>query len=241
VGFALHSSDTGLRSVSVNLGSWNSLHTGDAGLDGPADKLWYESDFYATFGLGFGGGISVSTTYTAYTSPNGLFTTVKEIMFKVGADDSAYLGKFAVKPYALVAFELATEPGVGQADAGLEAGKYLEIGAAPGFGWAGGGSLAVPVKVGLSVGDYYETLGFDASGNIVSTDDAFGFFSVAGVVTIPFTSMPTKFGTWNVHGGVEYQRLGDRNALALDALKDDSTGLPEKNQYIFTVGIGFSY
>ena len=238
---ALHSADSGLKSATVNLGTWNSLHTGNAGLDGPSEKLWYESDFYATFSVGFGPGVSVGATYTAYTSPNGMFSTVKEIAFKVGADDSGYLGKFAVKPYALFAFELDTEQGIGQADAGLNAGTYLELGVAPGFGWAGGGSLSVPVKVGLSLSDYYETLGVDANGDLISTDDTFGFFSIAGTVSIPFTAMPTKFGTWNVHGGVEYQRLGERNGLALDAISDSPTGEPEKNQYIFTVGIGFSY
>ena len=74
----------GVKSVSANMGSWNSLNTGDTGADGPTGKLWYESDFYATLGLGFGGGTSLSTTYTAYTSPNNGFTTVKEMTFKLG-------------------------------------------------------------------------------------------------------------------------------------------------------------
>ena len=100
LGVAVYSGDGGLKSASVNVGTWNSLHTGDTGQDGPTGKLWYESDFYATLGLGFGGGTSLATTYTAYTSPNNAFTTVKEIMFKLGVDDSAYLGKAALKPYA---------------------------------------------------------------------------------------------------------------------------------------------
>jgi hypothetical protein len=45
-GVALHAGDDGLKSVSLNLGSWNSLHTGDTGVDGPSGKLWYEADFY---------------------------------------------------------------------------------------------------------------------------------------------------------------------------------------------------
>ena len=56
LGIALHSGDGMFKSIGVNVGLWNSLHTGDAGLDGPSGKLWYESDFYATFGLGFGEG-----------------------------------------------------------------------------------------------------------------------------------------------------------------------------------------
>ena len=35
LGFALHSGDGALKSVSVNIGTWNSLHTGDAGSNGP--------------------------------------------------------------------------------------------------------------------------------------------------------------------------------------------------------------
>ena len=215
LGFALYSGDGGLKSVGINVGTWNSLHTGDAGLDGPTGKLWYESDFYTTLGLGFGGGTSLGITYTAYTSPNNLFATVKEFAFKFAVDDSGYLGGAAVKPYVL----LAREFGDGQADGGLEAGTYLELGVAPGY-TATRASFAVPVKVGLSLGDYYEG---------VDGDETFGFFSIAGVVTVPFTSMPTRFGTWNVHGGVEYLKLGDRN----QALGE--------NNVIGSVGIGFSY
>ena len=234
LGLAAFSGDGGLKSVSINFGTWNSLHTGDAGLDSFAEKLWYESDFYATIGFGFGGGTSVGATYTAYTSPNGLFSTVKEIAFKFSVDDSAYLGMASLKPYALFAFEMDTEAAtaftgaLGQADGGLNAGKYLELGIAPGVAFPKA-SISIPVKVGLSLGDYYETVTINPDDTVSSEDSRFGFFSVAGVVTVPFTSMPTKFGTWNVHGGVEYQRLGDRN----QALGE--------NQVIGTVGIGFSY
>ena len=99
LGFALFSGDGGLKSVGVNIGTWNSLHTGDAGLNNLVNgKLWYESDFYATLGFGLSGGTTVGVTYTAYTSPNGLFGTVKEIAFKLAVDDSGYLGGAAVQP-----------------------------------------------------------------------------------------------------------------------------------------------
>lgn len=216
LGFALYSGDGGLKSVGVNIGTWNSLHTGDAGLDNSINgKLWYESDFYATLGLGFGGGTSLGVTYTAYTSPNGLFGTVKEIAFKFAVDDSGYLGGAAVKPYVLLARELD-----GQADGGAEEGTYLELGVSPGY-TGSRISFSIPVKVGLSLGDYYE--GADG-------DETFGYFSVAGIVTVPFSSMPTRFGSWNVHGGVEYQRLGDRNSFAFG-----------ENQAIYSGGIGFTY
>jgi hypothetical protein len=225
LGIGLFEGDGGLKSIGVNLGTWNSLHTGGAGLDGPG-KLWYESDFYATLGFGFGGGTSIGVTYTAYTSPNGMFSTVKEIAFKFAADDSGFLGGAAVKPYVLIAREFGRDDeelaaGLGQADAGTSLGTYMELGLAPGYS-ASRVSFAIPIKVGLSLGDYYE-------GGLSGEDETFGFFSLAGTVTLPFSSEPTRFGTWNVHGGVEYLRLGERNQ-----------GFGE-NQVIGSVGIGFSY
>jgi hypothetical protein len=215
LGIALFSGDGGLRSVGVNIGTWNSLHTGDAGLNNLVNgKMWYESDFYATVGFGLGGGTTVGVTYTAYTSPNGLFGTVKEIAFKLSVDDSGR-GAMAIRPYVLLARELS-----GQADGGADEGTYVELGAAPGLPFSRA-TVSVPVKVGLSAGNYYEGL---------NGDETFGYFSVAGIATVPLTSMPTRFGTWNVHGGVEYQRLGDRNSFAFG-----------KNQAIYSIGIGFSY
>ena len=221
LGLALFSGDGGVKSVGLNVGSWNSLHTGDTGSDGPSGKLWYEGDFYATLGLGFGGGTSLATTYTAYTSPNNMFTTVKELMVKLAVDDSAYLGKGALKPYVALAFEFDTAPGVGQADGGLNAGKYLEIGVAPGYAGSAA-SVAIPIKVGLSAGDYYELNG---------VDETFGYFSGAALVTVPLGGT-TSFGAWNIHGGVELQKLGD-TTKALNG--------GEGTQVIGSFGFGLSY
>jgi hypothetical protein len=225
LGIAAYSGMGGLKSVGINFGTWNSLHTGDTGQDSTSGKLWYESDFYAALGFGFGGGTSFTTTYTAYTSPNNGFTTVKEIMFKLGVDDSGMLGKGAVKPYVLVAREFDTDVATGQADGGENAGTYLELGIAPGYA-ASKASIAFPIKVGLSLSDYYELAG---------EDEKFGFFSIAGIVTIPLGGT-TSFGAWNIHGGVEYQRLGDMTA----AINFDDDG-PKNNQVIGSIGFGFSY
>ena len=226
LGLAAFSGEGGLKSVGINFGTWNSLHTGDTGQDGPSGKLWYESDFYAALGFGFGGGTSFTTTYTAYTSPNNGFTTVKEIMFKLAVDDSGKLGKGAVKPYIAIAQEFDTDVARGQADGGENAGTYLELGIAPGYAAPKAG-IAFPIKVGMSLSNYYELAG---------EDNKFGFFSIAGIATIPLGGT-TNFGSWNIHGGVEYQRLGDTTA----AFNLDDDGLPKKNQVIGSIGFGFSY
>ncbi len=230
LGMALHSGMGGVKSVGLNFGTWNSLHTGDTGTDSVAagvgcacGKAWYESDFYATFGLGFGGGVGVGTTFTAYTSPNNGFSTVKEIAFKVSDDDSALLGKAALKPYAVFGFEFDTAPGLGQADGGAKAGKYLELGVAPGYAGSKA-SLAVPVKVGLSMGDYYEH-------PLTGTDNKFGFFSLAGVVTVPLGGT-TSFGAFNIHGGAEFQKLGETTKFFAGG--DDKRG-------IYSIGFGWTY
>jgi hypothetical protein len=229
LGVAVYSGEGGVKSIGLNLGSWNSLNTGDTGADGPTGKLWYESDFYATVGFGFAKGTSVSATYTAYTSPNNAFTTVKEMAFKIGVDDSAYLKKAALKPYALVAFEFDTKPGVGQADGGSKAGRYLELGVAPGYSWPRA-SLSVPVKIGVSLANYYE-LNTGTTVDPVFVDNKFGYFSAAALVTIPLGGM-TSVGAWNVHGGVEVQALGDTT-------KAFNGG--DSSRVIGSVGIGFSY
>jgi hypothetical protein len=221
LGIAAYSGEGGLKSVGINFGTWNSLHTGDTGQDGPSGKLWYESDFYASLAFGFGGGTSFTTTYTAYTSPNNGFTTVKEIMFKLAVDDSGRLGKAAVKPYVAIAREFDAGPAQGQADGGENAGTYLEIGFAPGYA-ASRASIAFPIKIGLSASDYYELAG---------EDNKFGYFSIAGIVTVPLGGT-TSYGAWNIHGGVEYQKLGTTTEFFNGG---------ESNQVIGSFGIGFSY
>jgi len=228
--FSLYSGDGGLKNVTADIGTWNSLHPGATGSHGPSGKLWYESDFYASIGFGLGGGVTVGSTWTSYTSPNNMFSTVREIAFKVSEDDSAFLKKAAVKPYALVAFEVSASPGQGQADAGSKAGRYLELGVGPGYSWSRV-SVAVPVKVGMSLSNYYE-LNTGTAAAPVFVDNKFGYFSAAGIVTVPFTSKPTKFGTWNVHGGVEFQKLGDTTKV-FNGGDDTKT--------IGSFGIGFSY
>jgi hypothetical protein len=191
IGIALKSGEGGLKSVAVNFGSWHSLQTGSSGSNGPSDRLHYEEDFYATLSLGFNHGIGFATTYTSYTSPNGMFNTVKEIMFKVSKTHM-------IAPYAIVAFELDKN---GQADGGSKKGTYMELGVGPSWPLAKGKlTLTVPVKLGLSLKDYYEG---------PTGDSKFGYLDVGGLLALPLTKVPSQFGTWNVHVGVDVYAFGD--------------------------------
>jgi hypothetical protein len=219
LGIALSSGDGGLKSSAINIGLWNSLHTGSSGTDGPTTMLHYEEDFYAALNLGFGGGFGLGTTFTAYTSPNRSYTTIKELSFKVSK-----AGRFA--PYGLLAFELTDE---GQADAGSGKGTYLELGVGPSFPLGGGkATLTVPVKFGMSLSDYYELNG---------EDKKFGFFDVGGLLSFPLTGVASKYGTWNFHAGADFLAFGDATEAA--NVDDDFETSSSAVTWIF--GIGLSY
>jgi len=196
-----------LKTAGINVGTWNAFMTGSSGSDGPQDGAFYESDLYAGVTLGFGA-ISFTPMFTAYTSPNDMFRTVKEISFKV-----ANASKTA--PYALVAFELSDA----QADGGFEKGTYLELGIGPSWPIADGkATLAVPVKLGLSLKDYYELSG---------DDQKFGYVVGGVLISVPFAG-----GKANFHGGVDVYGLGE-------ATKAANAG--DGGQVIGSVGLGFTF
>jgi hypothetical protein len=212
LGIALYSGEGGLKSASINVGVWNALLTGSSGEDGSTGKLHYEEDFYATLGLGFAQGVSLGTTYTAYTSPNGMFPTVHELAFKVSK-------AHWLNPYGLLAFEMK-----GQADGGDDKGSYLELGVGPSWPLAGGkATIGVPVKLGMSLSNYYELSG---------EDNKFGYLNVGGLLTVPLGSPTSKFGAWNLHGGVEIYTFGDTTK----AFNNDDRG-----KAVVSIGLGVVY
>lgn len=217
----LHRSDEGVRAVTAHIGNWNSLHTGDTGSQGRSGKMWYQGDIYGTLAVAFGPDIAVGATYTAYTSPNNSFHAIKELAFKVAVDDNDTFYDVGFNPYALVAFELDTLPGIRQADAGQRRGTYLEVGVAP--GWTDPAvTVQFPIKVGLSLKDYYELAG---------VDQRFGFLSLGGIATVPL-GRNTSYGSWNVHGGVEFQTLGNTPEMFNGG---------DQTKFIASVGVGFAY
>ena len=196
-GVTVHSGDGMLRRVRVGGGFLSSLHTGDTGSGGPTGQAWYESRLSGSIGLHFAGDVLLETSYTSFTSPNDMFTSVKEVSVKGALEGRRMFGGIALDPYALAAFELDADPGEGQLDGGRRAGKYLELGVEPKYA-LGRITLSTPVAVGLSMSDYYE---------LAMNDHAFGFTTVAGVVTVPLRRS-AAFGSVNVRGSVQYGMLG---------------------------------
>jgi hypothetical protein len=216
-----------LGRATLNFGVWNSLHTGTSGSDGPG-PIHYEEDFYASISFAAGHGVTFTPMFTAYTSPNGMFRTVKEISLKF-----AHASKFA--PYGTVAFELGGDDS-GQADGGYllasggNRGTYLELGVGPSWPLADGkATVAIPVKLGMSLGDYYESPND-------GVDNKFGFFDIGVLFTVPLSRVSSNYGSWNIHGGADYFALGD-TTKAFNVKDGEAKG----SQVIASIGIGFSY
>ena len=212
IGIAVYSGKGSLKSASVNFGVWNSLQTGSSGLDGANNKLHYEEDFYAALGLGFSKA-TFTTTYTAYTSPNGGFGTVHELAFKTALT-------YKVAPY----FVLAQELGEVGADGGTNKGTYLELGVGPSWALGGGkATIAIPVKVGVSAHNYYELNG---------VDNKFGFLDVGALLTVPLSRIPANYGAWNFHVGGDVFAFGDTTK----AINGDKAS---KGVFLFGFGVGY--
>ncbi len=173
----------------VTLGTWHALLSGSSGLDGPTARLHYEERFSAGMVLPIGGDVTAGATWTAYTSPNGLFETRQELAIRVAR-------RGWLNPSGLAAFELA-----GAADGVDEGvGSYLELGIAPELRvGAIKGTITIPATVGLSLQHYYQ--GF-------AGDRRFGFLDVGVHLAWPIGAAG-DFGVWQLHGGADVYLLGD--------------------------------
>lgn len=213
--------------VNINVGLWNSFHTGTSGTGCECDiSAWYEMDFYASATF-VAGRVKPGVLYTAYTSPNDFFLTVHELAFFASFDDSTMA--VPLSPKVTVAVEVG---GDGSADLGgaqgARRGTYLELAVRPSFGLgASSATLAIPTRVGLSARNYYEM--FDDEGT--PTDSTFGFFQVGAVLGLP---LPAAGGaSWEVHAGVDFYRLGEHVHLQYNA--------GDKTQVVGTVGVSGTF
>ncbi len=142
------------------------------------------------------GKLKPGVLYTSYTCPAVSFATVKELAGCVAFDDSA--SAFPLSPKVILAFEL----GSGSADGGANKGTYLELGVRPTVKLAPAVTLAIPIKSGLGLNNYYEG---------PTGDNRFGFFDTGLQLSVPVVS--GKGGALEAHGGVDFMWLGDNLKL----------------------------
>jgi hypothetical protein len=181
------------ESVSFNVGVWNSLHTGSL-KDGEAG--WYETDIYAAVTAS-----NIKATYTAYTYPRFDDATIHELMLSTTFAN-------ALAPSVAVAFEFSKA-------SGADKGVYLELGVAPAIPMADDApvSITIPIKVGLSLKDYYG-------------EDTFGYFS-AGVSIGKAIS-----DAFEIHGSATVYGFGE----TLKFYNNDKAG-----QFVASVGASYGF
>lgn len=178
------------KGVSLNVGNWNSLHSGPSGHAGKGNA-WYEADYYGSVTF-TAGKLKPGVLFTSYTSPNDAFGTVHELAGVVAYDDSG--SAFPLSPKVIVGTELH-----GQADGGQGRGTYLELGVKPAIKAAPALTFYVPVKVGMSLNDYYEG---------PSGSNRFGYFDTGLIASVPLGFM-SGTGAWEAHAGVDFLWFGD--------------------------------
>jgi hypothetical protein len=203
----------------INVGVWNALLTGTSGSGGPLKRIHYSEQFSASVSFGVGHGIVVTPGYLANTSPNRGYNTVKEFTLGVTATG-------AIAPYGFLAIELDD---AGQLDGGSKKGSYLELGATPSFGLSLWHSrVSAPVRAGFSLNNYYELF----TNTLTFEDHRFGFVEVGGHLTVPVSSSTSRFGLWNVHGGVDFFSFGDTTR---------AFNLDEKTRVVVSGGVALLY
>jgi hypothetical protein len=186
------------------VGAWNSFHGQKTGsrTHGDFSEYWYEADLLGGVTL-TRGKLALTTSYTFLTSPNDAFETVQELGFTLALDDSEWLGAWAMKPYATLAFETGADASDG---ADSDTGTYLELGIGPGFSFDAGKTpvtITFPASVGLSLSDYYQ----DSAGD----DETFGFAQIGVRASVPLGE-PGRYGAWTLGGGVALLLLGDHTS-----------------------------
>lgn len=207
------------------VGTWNSLHDQNPG------DMFYEADYFAGLSFGLPGNFSFDTSYIVLYNPSGGGIFAEEVDLGLSYDDTELaerLGLPVLAPYALVGIETD-----GGSDAGTNKGTYLEIGIEPSFTVLESEthpvSLAIPLKVGMSIEDYYE--------NTTGDDDTFGYFDAGLVLSMPIGCIPAEYGLWTASAGVHFLFLGD---TAQDISSAFGTGDDELNIFT-TVGLSMSY
>jgi len=188
--YNLYKSDDGpIRNLTIGGGVWNSFHSEETGHQ-QSPKSLYETDWYPIVSVGLPGNLTLTTIYYWYTSPNDAYRTVQELNLKLGWDDSAALGKFALAPWINLAVETH------KTSFGPNKGVGLQMGVAPTLYTIPLENypitLKLPLELGLALHDYYE----HANGH----ENAFGYFAAAGTASVPLAFVPKGLGNWSLTG-----------------------------------------
>ncbi|MGH7287004.1 MAG: hypothetical protein ACREI8_03180 [Myxococcota bacterium] len=193
--FNLYSAEDGLiRDVTIGGGLWLSFQS-ERTLATEDPQWLYEADYYPLLSIGFAEGVSLTTTYYWYDSPNGAFKTVQELDLKLAWDDSEAFGRWSMQPWVNLAIE--THQSTLNQDEGHE-GQGVQLGIGPTVYATEDESftLTAPCELGFAINNYYEAPG--------GGENTFGYGSVGLLASMPLSFVPESAGAWTFSLGAEY-------------------------------------
>lgn len=197
--FNLFSAEDGfIRDVTVGGGTWLSFQS-ERTLATEDPQWLYEADYYPLLVIGFAGGVSLTTVYYWYDSPNGAWDeAVQELNLKLAWDDSEALGRWSMKPWVNLAIETHST------SFGPNEGQGVQLGIGPTLYAAEDESftLTAPAEIGLAIDDYYE----GASGG----ENTFGYGQVGLLASMPLSFVPEGAGAWTFSLGADYMFFSGR-------------------------------
>jgi len=219
--FKLYEGDGFINKVQFNLGLWSSIHS-HVQPDGSTDSVrnWYEFDYTAGIAVTMAKNFTATLSYFEFDSPANAFSTARSINLNIAYDDSEFMGPFALRPHVAVLREL-NAPGF----AGLGGnGWYFEVGIAPSYTFAKGGTypvtLSAPINAGFGDDKFYD-------------GDNFGFVSGGAQLSVPLSFIPECYGSWTFSGGYTYFHLGDRVA--------EVTAQGDEGRHVFQGAVGLAF
>jgi hypothetical protein len=229
--FALFEEKAGfVKSAYIFGGVWNSLHThNEVGSTTGELGGWYEFDWYVGASATLEGGFTVDLQYAEFLSPGQAFGSAKNLILNVAFDDSPYLGRYGMNPYAQVLYETSGKVGSGADDGGI----YLELGINPGITLMEGGdypvTVSVPAAIGFGFNDFY---GDNEGGN--NDDELFGGFRIGLAAGVPLTFMnQSGYGAWALSGDITWWYYGD----GADGYNKNGVGNGDDSDLALTLGV----
>jgi len=240
-----------LNTIDLEVGLFASNH-----INGPSREAatgiggaerWWEFRWYGGATIGLFERLALSAFYENRSAPSNAYRDVHQVNFKAAFDDYDRQLDFALNPYVLLSMELdnltggsRTESDFGNLRPGdnrFGTGVYLELGIEPAFELIELRPnrpliLKTPVRVGLSVSDYFE----DDSGE----DEMFGFASLGlnfehKLASIDTYSRQPLSLTWFVRN--EFLLLGD----STQRLSQLNGAGGDEFEYILSTGLRLDY
>jgi len=226
--FNVFEADEGVvQSVDLGIGTWLSVHSEDTFASGSGPDALYEADYYPSLSISWAGGVTSAVTYYFYTSPNGAFRTVEEIVVDLSYDDSELLGAFAMYPTASFAFETQRS-----SFGGSGKGAVFELGLEPGTEVSISEdypiAITVPIALALSMDDYYKN---------GPENDTFGYAMIGLHAGIPLAFVPPRYGDWSITNGFDVYFLSD----TVHEYTKDTFGMGDTVYPVWTSSLTLAY